>query len=42
MIFNYSESPIKSIAPDGDGYTVYGIGSGDLGCFDMHTDQRRP
>lgn len=38
MMFDYGESPIKSIAPDGDGHTVYvGTGSGDLGCFDMRT-----
>lgn len=38
MMFDYGESPIKSIAPDGDGNTVYvGTGSGDLACFDMRT-----
>lgn len=39
-MFDYGESPIKSIAPEGDGYIVYvGTGSGDLGCFDMRTGQ---
>ena len=38
MMFDYGESPIKTIAPDGDGYMVYvGSGSGDLACFDMRT-----
>jgi hypothetical protein len=40
IMFDYGESPIKSIAPDGDGYTVYvGTGSGDLACFDMRTGE---
>ncbi|KAG0624808.1 hypothetical protein M758_2G005500 [Ceratodon purpureus] len=40
MMFDYGESPIKTIAPDGDGYMVYvGSGSGDLACFDMRTGQ---
>lgn len=38
LMFDYGESPIKSIAPGGDGNTVYvGSGSGDLACFDMRT-----
>lgn len=40
LMFDFGESPIKSIAPDGDGNTVYvGTGSGDLACFDMRTGQ---
>uniref|UniRef100_A0A7I4AKR3 Ribosome biogenesis protein NSA1 n=1 Tax=Physcomitrium patens TaxID=3218 RepID=A0A7I4AKR3_PHYPA len=40
LMFDYGESPIKSIAPGGDGNTVYvGSGSGDLACFDMRTGQ---
>ena len=33
---NFRESPIKAVATDIDGHTVYvGTGSGDLAVFDM-------
>jgi hypothetical protein len=36
--FDFRETPIKSVAEDLDGYTVYiGNGSGDLASVDMRT-----
>ncbi|KAE8057309.1 hypothetical protein FH972_014010 [Carpinus fangiana] len=36
--FDFRETPIKAVAEDLDGYTVYiGNGSGDLASFDMRT-----
>jgi ribosome biogenesis protein NSA1 len=38
LAFNFGESPIRALAADADGYSVYvGTGAGDLACFDMRT-----
>ncbi|CAK9255974.1 unnamed protein product [Sphagnum jensenii] len=40
LAFNFGESPIRALAADADGYSVYvGTGAGDLACFDMRTGQ---
>ena len=36
--FDFRETPIKAVAEDQDGYTIYiGNGSGDLASVDMRT-----
>ncbi|XP_024027729.1 WD repeat-containing protein 74 [Morus notabilis] len=38
MSFDFKETPIKAVAEDLDGHTIYvGNGSGDLSAFDMRT-----
>jgi hypothetical protein len=39
---DFRESPIKAVAEDPDGHTVYiGTGTGDLASFDMRTGMIR-
>lgn len=38
MSIDFRDTPIKSVAEDFDGHTIYvGNGSGDLGSIDMRT-----
>uniref|UniRef100_A0A803M866 Uncharacterized protein n=1 Tax=Chenopodium quinoa TaxID=63459 RepID=A0A803M866_CHEQI len=40
LSIDFRETPIKSVAEDLDGHTIYvGNGSGDLSSFDIRTDK---